>query len=274
MSIISKFRTQLKYDGISITFQKVVYFLLRRIGFDSELQNERLSASKKIMRLYNNMVAFGPFKGMKISEDVWWGEHDRAPMILGLYEKEVQEYITNISNYYDIFIDLGAADGFFGIGALISKKYKKSYCFEITHEGQEAIIKNAKLNHVENDVIIEGLADQNFMDLIPNNELKKALILCDIEGGEFDLFTDEALIKLKNNLIVIEIHDFLVENGEEKLSKLLLRCSNIFDYKFLTTTSRDLSNFDALNDLTDNQRWLICSEGRPSLMKWLVLSPK
>jgi tRNA G37 N-methylase Trm5 len=191
-----------------------------------------------------------------------------------LYEKEVQEYITNISNYYDIFIDLGAADGFFGIGALISKKYKKSYCFEITHEGQEAIIKNAKLNHVENDVIIEGLADQNFMDLIPNNELKKALILCDIEGGEFDLFTDEALIKLKNNLIVIEIHDFLVENGEEKLSKLLLRCSNIFDYKFLTTTSRDLSNFDALNDLTDNQRWLICSEGRPSLMKWLVLSPK
>ena len=82
----------------------------------------------KCLSYSNATVAYGPFKGLKFSSDAWWGR-ERASMILGLYEQEVLESLTNIPKKYKSFIDLGAADGYYGIGVLVNNLFENSICF-------------------------------------------------------------------------------------------------------------------------------------------------
>ena len=75
-------------------------------------------------------------------------------MILGLYEQEVLESLTNIPKKYKTFIDLGAADGYYGIGVLVNNLFENSFCFESTERGQNVIRENAKLNGVADKILI------------------------------------------------------------------------------------------------------------------------
>jgi hypothetical protein len=45
-----------------------------------------------------------------------------------------------------------------------------------------------------------GIADQNFNQLMPDVRLSESVLLVDIEGGEFDLLTNNVLNKLKNSI--------------------------------------------------------------------------
>ncbi|MCX6119705.1 MAG: hypothetical protein NT027_19390, partial [Proteobacteria bacterium] len=76
------------------------------------------------------------------------------------------------------------------------------------------------------------------------------------------------------SIIFVELHDWFFEDGEEKLKKLKNDSTSTHVLTELTMGSRDLSIFPDLNKLHDNDRWLICSEGRGQLMKWLRFDPK
>lgn len=39
-------------------------------------------------------VKYGPFKGMKLNKDTWWGKCDLGSQCLGLYEKEILDFIS------------------------------------------------------------------------------------------------------------------------------------------------------------------------------------
>ena len=263
----------MKSDGFSAAWKKGVTHLLWMARPTPEIEKERIRLSKELMKLHNNTVAYGLFRGMKLSEDVWWGRGDRSAMIFGLYEQEIQKELSDAPQKYNIFIDLGAADGFFAVGSVVSKKFQKCYCYEISEVGRKAIKLNAIRNSVEDKITINGCADEDFTDQIPSLELERAVLLCDIEGGEFGLFSNKVFKKLRKSIVIIEVHETTdsVENG---IYDLIESASNYFNYKILTTGSRDLSKFEELRSFSDNKRWLICSEGRPSLMRWLVLTPK
>jgi hypothetical protein len=79
---------------------------------------------------------------------------------------------------------------------------------------------------------------------------------------------------LKDSVIIIEIHDFLVSNGEEKLNKLKNELMFYFNLTSFTTSERDLSKFTELNDYSDVDRWFTCVEGRGKQMAWWRLDPK
>ena len=273
MKIFIKFVNKVKSDGLNVALQKSFTNLMRKSKPTSLIKKERRRLSKELMKLHNNTVAYGPFRGMKLSEDVWWGKGDRAAMILGLYEQEVQKEISDSPKEYDIFIDLGAADGFFGVGSIVSKKFRKCYCYEASKIGQKAIKLNAIRNSVEDKITIYGIADEDFTDPIPSTELERAILLCDIEGGEFTLFSKKVFEVLRKSIVIIEVHEN-VRNAEIEVNNLIDSASEYFNHKFITTGSRDMSKFEELRSFSDSQRWLICSEGRSCLMRWLVLTPK
>ena len=57
---------------------------------------------------------------------------------MGLYEKEVLDFLDSApSGYYDSFLDIGAADGYYGVGMLVGGVVKQSTCFEIAKIGRE-----------------------------------------------------------------------------------------------------------------------------------------
>ena len=91
----------------------------------------------------------------------------------------------------------------------------------------------------------------------------------DIEGDEYKIFSLENIKKLNKSKLIIELHF----DGNYQ-SILLDNLKKYFNLEILTTTSRDFSKFDFLNNLNDVDRWILASENRPNLMKWVVCVPK
>jgi hypothetical protein len=84
-------------------------------------RQERISI--EVFDLLGGEVRYGPFKGLKLDKETWWGKLDLGSQCLGLYEKELLQQIEAITeNKYQTFIDIGAADGYYAIGMLKSKK--------------------------------------------------------------------------------------------------------------------------------------------------------
>lgn len=264
----------LKNDGVLHASKKALIWVLRQVRRRAgPIAKRRLKISKQLNRLFNSTVSYGPFRGLKLTTDSWWGGADRSSVLLGLYEQEVLDSLTHIPNRYKIFIDLGAADGYYGIGVLINNLFEKSYCFEISERGQEVIRNNALLNNVSDRVEVRGIANNNFYNQISADDLGHSVLFIDIEGGEFDLLDKTTFSIFKRSIIFVELHDWLFEDGDAKLKKL--RDDSLITHTIseLTMTSRDLSKFDVLKKFSDTDRWLICSEGRGQLMTWLRFDP-
>jgi|TARA_B110000003_G_scaffold266448_1_gene293436 hypothetical protein len=253
-------------------------YLIRKFNLadlDGYIYERRMELAVQIDQKHNSTIQYGPFKGMLLSRGDWWGKIDRPSMIYGFYEQEVLESLTKDRGKFKTLIDVGAADGYYAIGGIISKTFEKSICYEIAEEGQNQIRKNAKLNNVSDKVEIRGEAKRNFHDDFSQEELSSSIILMDIEGVEFDLFAQrEDFLKLKHSTLIIESHALYFDDGDIKQQNLISMAQEFFDVTELKTGLRDFSNFTDLRKYSDSDRWLMCSEGRGELMSWLRLDPK
>ena len=230
--------------------------------------------STEVYKMYDGIIQFGPFKGMKISDKNWWGNIDLAPMILGTYEKEIINFIfSKKCEKFTNFINIGAADGFYSCGLLFSRRMNNCLAFEQNIKGRKIIKINSELNSVNKKIQVYGKADSNILKKIENMNLKKTLLLIDIEGNEFNLLNQSFLNFFSNSLLIVEIHNW-VDNFWSKYEKLLKLASNYFKIEFIKNQKRDLCNLKEFRDFTDDNRLLMISESRPCVMRFLVLIPK
>ena len=66
-----------------------------------------------------------------------------------------------------------------------------------------------------------------------------------------------------------------LKNGKRQNKNILIkRLKKFFKIEILTTTNRDLSQFKFLDSMSDLEKWLLVSEGRPEKMEWLICIPK
>jgi hypothetical protein len=197
-------------------------------------------------------------------------------MLLGIYEQEVLESIVALSLERKIFVDLGAADGYYAVGAVYSGLFERAIAFEISEEGRSAIALNARRNSVSDRIEILGIADTITLSKIHHDELLdlgQVLMLVDIEGAEFELLTSEMLEEFKDAAIVVEIHDFF-EGDDQRVAQLVKNAEKNFNNRWVHTGLRNPSAFPELANWSDDDRWILCSESRPKLMRWLILEPK
>jgi hypothetical protein len=237
------------------------------------IESRRANISSILQQHFDGVIRYGPFKGFKFSESSWWGASDRASMLLGIYEQEVLSSLQKIPKNYRYFIDIGAADGYYGAGVIVGKLFEKSWCYEISEQGQKTIQANAKINNVSDHVVVRGKASGDFYLEFSADDAAQSVLFVDIEGGEFELFNDELFDRFKKSVIFIELHDWLFPDGSERLDRLRTEAEKYFQITSLTTKGRDLSVFQELQQMSDSDRWLICSEGRGRLMTWWRLDP-
>lgn len=276
-NILIKFYESFKKEGFSIAAKKTISWFLARLGVKSSesiIHEHKIKVSNKLDELYNSTIRYGPFNGLKLSANVWWGSTDRGSMLLGLYEKELLDALKNIPSKYSTFIDLGAADGYYGIGVLVNGLFKNSICYEISQNGRETIQANAMLNNVSKKVDIRGAATKNFYREISSEILSESVLLIDIEGAEFEILDAATFDAFKNSIIFIELHEWFFSDGNQRLEKLKKDATLTHSISELTMGSRDLSQFPELKKFNDDDRWLLCSEGRGELMTWLRFDPK
>ena len=252
----------------------VLNSLLGKIGFKFKfktfLQSRIELLQKKLKKISQNIVMDGFYKGMKLSDDNIWNEYIFCPKILGSYEKEVQDKLSQFD--FENFINIGCAEGYHLIGQIFSNK-KKAICFEIDYNSIKALQKNSILNNCYDRIKIFNKATDNFLDSLIEEKinLDKSCFLIDIEGDEFVILKEENLKKLQRSNMIIEFHP--KKNEEENINFLnLLR--SYFNLEIFQTGKRDLSTYKELISFPDEDRWLMISEYRPWLMSWIVCHPK
>jgi hypothetical protein len=229
--------------------------------------------SLQIANEFDYTVRYGPFKGLHLSRNMNWSSSDVAPMVLGIYEYPILNYITRLTSKIENFINLGAGDGYYVAGMVKNGYAKQAFAYEISEIGRSVISESIKLNRIDEDVQVRGAANSSFVKDFTQSQLDTALILIDIEGNEFELFEDLDMEALASSQIIIEIHDWL-DKSDEKVSMLVTRLLDTHDVRVLTTGPRDLDEIVELRTFSDLDRWILVSENRPKIMKWLCCSPK
>lgn len=240
---------------------------------DKRIVSLRIRISEQLFQQFDGTVRYGLFSGLKLPQRTYWGRSEISSQLLGIYEKEIQNLIFENSINRKYFIDIGAADGYFAIGVLIANLFQSSVAFEIDSRGREIIKLNAAVNGVSDRIQVRGEANSDWYEEYDSDFLADCVILIDIEGFEFSLLNDISFLKLNKSIIIVEIHDFLVENGDRRLQQLLQASSSTHSYSFIKSGARDLSVFLELSNYSDDYRWLIASEGRSQVMRWLIFNP-
>jgi hypothetical protein len=239
------------------------------------VEARRLMLGRLLFSRLQGVVRYGPLKGFRLNEEQVWGQGDLGPKLLGLYEQEVLERIAAQGRKWDCVINLGAGDGYYGVGLVKSGLAARSICFEQKNEGQAAIKRAADNNGVADRVTILGRAEADF----PNNpalqgiDLSRTLIIIDIEGGEFSLLTDNLLQRLQDAELIVELHGRFIATNPNPEAAFLERLAQYFRCDVFSMGQRDLSSMTELAVLGDSDRWLLCSEGRPFLMRWAYCHP-
>lgn len=239
------------------------------------VKQRRKRVSNQMYERYNGTVQYGAFKGLKLDGR---SNVSRGPLglkIFGLYEPSVLHEITKRPVFGDL-VNIGAADGYFSLGLLKAGIAKRSICFEMTEEGRDAIKRNAEMNGLTDRVVILGQANQDITEQLAavNFESENSLVLCDIEGAEFSLFTPNFLNTLKDSTIIIEIHDKVHGMDPIHRANLIDLHTPNFDVKLIIAEPADWSGIADLEQLTDNDRALVTSEGRKAIGEWLLATPK
>lgn len=200
----------LRRHGIRATGRATgVYVSQRLLGVQPDFTQHRYLLGQHLSKTFEHTVHYGPFAGMHLIQDSWWSAGDRGGMLLGLYEREVLEVIDSWRGRFTVFIDVGAADGYYAVGCLVGGLADQAVCFEVNEAGQNVIAAQSALNGVSDAVHVFGEAGKDFLSVareVFSFSNTEALLLIDIEGGEYDLLDESTLASASGSRLIVEMH--------------------------------------------------------------------
>lgn len=252
------------------------YLWRSAFGREDPLILRRKLLGRQLHQAFGGEVQEGALKGLKLGPEPTWARADLGPMLLGTYEVNVAETLSRLSAGRSTLVDVGAADGYFGVGCVKAGLFERSICFEADPITAEALMETVRRNGVEDRMTVFGAADASFLDKLADAKVdpRDAVFLMDIEGGEFGLLNESILSALAGACFVIELHNEMLA-GEDPLPALVSRAESHFEVSYLENGPRDPNANPLLKSFVENDRWLLCSEGRPAVrQRWMVLEPK
>jgi hypothetical protein len=210
-------------------------------------------------------IVEGPFKDTRMSLRTSWN----APICLfvGAYEKELHPIWDNINpqRISTVWV-IGAAEGYYACG--FAKKWGvKVLAYETSDISRAVLLKNIKLNGVEENVEIFGKCEP--ADFKAGLERQAPdLILCDIEGGEDVLFSDEILGLLGKTKLVVELHP---PYGLRERVKSLMRTHEV---QIIDPVQRTLADYPYDDWIPPEIKLKWLNEGWPFSTPWLIAFPR
>ena len=261
------------FDGVYLYFVNKNF---TKTGLSNFIDKKKNILGKEISKISNNKILYGPYSGTKILSSYGWSNIDFCPKYLGCYEYQVQKKIIDLNKKkkFDYFIDLGASEGYHIVSLLKKKFFKQGLAFEISKKSREILKKNAQINKVKNRIRIYGDANlSSLKNALKDFNHRKLLFLVDIEGQEYDLFNKDFCKIFSNGTFIIEEHPFNVWN-KKKIKIFKQNIKKYYKVGILKDISKNPFNFSVLEKYSDDEKYLMMSEGRPQSMEWVILRPK
>lgn len=260
-------------------FQDCLRFTLVRkfaklLGQDDAIAIAKQKVLAKLLEQHGAVVSYGPFKGVKLSKDSWWGRFDLISKILGIYEPHIVDRLVTFADQgAKTFVDIGSADGYFPIGLMAGSIFERAYAFEISEEARTKMKLAIERNGCSEKIVVGNEANAETLRQILEAD-QHAVILIDIEGLEYDFLDDMVLAMSKRCRIICELHPWLANDGQRKEQDLEARAQKLFRVSFLQRERYEPNKFVELGGFSDDERLLACSEGRGENTRWMVLEPK
>jgi hypothetical protein len=167
-----------------------------------------LDLTLKVAEHFDYTVQDGPFRGMRYTRSAV-STHHATPNLLGTYERQLYPLLLEAAGRCDMVIDIGSAEGYFAVG-LARLTGRPVVAFDVNSMERQNVGKMAELNQVSHLVTVsDWCVSAKLVDLVRG---KRALVFCDIDGGEFSLFNSEAIEALSGCDVFIELHGTPEEN--------------------------------------------------------------
>ena len=261
------------FDGVYLYFVNKNF---KKTGLSNFIDKKKNILGKEISKISNNKILYGPYSGTKILSSYGWSNIDFCPKYLGSYEYQVQKKIIDLNKKkkFDYFIDLGAAEGYHIISLLKKKFFKQGLAFEISKKSREILKKNAQINKLNNRIRIYKDANlSSLKNALRNFNHRRLLFLIDIEGQEYDLFDKDFCKIFSKGTFIIEEHPFNISD-KRKIKNFNQNIKKYYNVEILKDTPKNPFNFSILEKYSDDEKYLMMSEGRPESMQWVILQPK
>jgi hypothetical protein len=238
------------------------------------IKAHRKSLSREVFQRFGGVIQRGPFEGVRFDGQANISEAAHGLKIFGLYEEPIARRLLGFAGA-DTFIDVGAGDGYYPVSLLSKGVFRRAVAFEATEDGRAAIGRNARLNSVEDRLRIHGRAGADFVNVVESEAIdwKSAVILFDIEGGEFSVIDDRLLAATRGARYIVELHDPVL--GDSSLRPgLVARFSAHWNVEIVTDCARDWHGIEEVKGWHDLDRAVLFSEGRKIIGEWLVATPR
>lgn len=222
-------------------------------------------AAEVVVKNAGNVVADGPFRGMKLAQAVT-GSY--VPKLIGSYEKELHGIIEQIIQLNPSHvIDVGCGEGYYLVGLAMRLPHAKCTGFDINQAARLACSEQATINGVANRVSLYDTCNVDVLNQLP---LSDAVLIVDCEGYENELLVPKGCVGLRTCGILVELHEKFAPGITQAI---LARFSKTHRISLVDSEPRNPNIHRQLNSLTRSQAALVIDESRYGPMQWAWLTP-
>ena len=232
---------------------------------DSRAATGVVALAQRYIQENGSTVLRGPAAGLAYPMDILANETN-APVakLTGVYEEELHEAITVVlADGPPTIIDLGAAEGYYAVGLALALPAAQVHAFELSRSGQGACRALAKANRAE--VVMHRAATGRAVRRLP---LDRAFVLCDIEGGEVQVFDEVTVRALRTATVLVELHEMRAPGVTEMLAKRFAR----HGLTIINSARREVDVAE-LRAFSPTERAVAVAEGRSDRVAWGLFRP-
>lgn len=151
---------------------------------------------------HGSTVLHGPLAGLRYPPRAARRVHHLVAKLLGSYEAEIADVIAEqIERQPPLFVDLGAADGYYAVGIARACPATDVHAYEIDPVARRVLRATARANGAR--VTVHGPANSR---RLAEHPLGGAFVLSDCEGAELDILAAEAVPALASATLLVELH--------------------------------------------------------------------
>lgn len=228
--------------------------------------NGSFTMPSRIERVFaSREVVHGPFRGMKYSSN--FCSH---PKRLGSYEAELHETINILcACKYDAIINIGCGAGYYAVGMALRNPHALIYAFDTNPKALEQCRELAEINGVSGRMRYGTFCSGK--ELESTSADSHNLIISDCEGYEHQLFTEDLVRRLMHSDFLVETHDFVNIGTTQDLLHAFSSTHAVTEIESIDDVLKAYRyKYAELDEFDLPDRFLILSEGRPRIMRWLV----
>ncbi|HEX2852752.1 MAG TPA: hypothetical protein VHO24_05895 [Opitutaceae bacterium] len=218
-------------------------------------------------------VRGGPFTGLRYVGDS--PNPQIAPFLLGLNEMEIWPFVERVQRGgHDVFIDIGAAEGYYVAGMARFSPIPKIISYEGDRFGRILTRYMCRKNNVAGRVDVRGLCSPAELETALAPYSRPALLM-DVEGYEEVLADPAQVPALVRTTMIIELHEDQKPLGDI-LRPRFARTHQVEEVWTRPRTPADLpaSLWPASLFFSRERLLAIGTEHRGGPMRWWLLTPK